>query len=58
MSSRTDAFSFGELVLLYPLERGFGLHPDIERLYLTLSLTTAPREERFLLLRTAKLPLI
>jgi hypothetical protein len=53
-----EGLTIGELVLLYPIERGFGLHPDLQRLHLAVTITGAPREERYFLLRSAYLPLL
>jgi len=57
-SSTGTSFSFGELVLLYPIEMGLGLHPDVRRRRLTVSVSSRPREERYFLLRSAKLPIV
>ena len=51
-------FSLGELVLFYPIERGLGLHPDVRRRRLTVSVSSRPGEERYFLLRAAKLPVV
>lgn len=47
---------FSELVLFYPFERGLGLHEDVQTLQFRLRVSSLTLEERYFLLRTAKLP--
>jgi len=52
------SFSLGELLLLYPFERGLGVHPDVHRFSFAIERNTGPLEERFFLRRAAKLPVL
>jgi len=53
-----SSFRFNELVALPPLERGLGLHPDVQTRYLSVHARTRSYEERYFALRTAKLPVL
>jgi hypothetical protein len=58
-SSRSiRAFRFGELVAIPPLERGLGLHPDVQTVHLSVRPQRRFREDAYFLLRTAKLPVL
>ena len=52
------AFRFGELVAIPPLERGLGLHPDVQTVHLSVRPQRRFREDAYFLLRTAKLPVL
>ncbi len=55
---RAELFSFNELPLFPPFEIGLGLHPDVQRVYVSISFSSRIMEERTILLRSAKLPLV
>jgi len=58
-SSRSlRAFRFSELVAVPPFERGLGLHPDVQTVYLSVRPQRRFREDAYFLLRTAKLPIL
>lgn len=56
--SVSEAITFSELPLFPPFERAFGLHPDIHSVSFSVSFSSRPVEERFLHLRTVKLPIL
>jgi hypothetical protein len=51
-----EAFTFGELTLFAPFERGLGLHNDVQRFHFSLNVSSRPFEERLFLFRSVKLP--
>jgi hypothetical protein len=60
-SSRRDTseiFSFSELPLFPPFEIGLGLHADVVKFQLSFVFNTRAVEDRFFILRSAKLPIV
>ena len=58
LTSALRSFRFSELVAFPPFERGLGIHPDVQTLQLSVQACTRSREERYFILRTAKLPVL
>jgi hypothetical protein len=54
----SESFRLSELPLFPQFERAFGLHPDVQSLSISISLSSRPREERLLLFRTVKFPIL
>ena len=52
------AFSLTELVRFHSFEVGLGLHPDVQRVNVSVHFSTFPVEERFYLLRSFKRPIL
>ena len=52
----SESITFSELPLFPPFERAFGLHPDIQNVTVSISLSSRPLEERLLFFRTVKFP--
>ena len=58
ITASLSSFRFNELVALPPLERGLGLHPDVQTRYLSVHARARAYEETYFALRTAKLPVL
>ena len=58
MVASLSSVRFNELVAFPPLERGLGLHPDVQTRYLSVHARTRAYEELYFALRTAKLPVL
>jgi len=49
--------NLGELILIYPIEFGLGMHIDVKQLTLSFNFKSFSIEERFFFIRYVKLPL-
>ena len=54
--SASFILTLGELVLFHPIELSLGRHPDVKQLVLNFIFSTFSIEERYFLLRYAKIP--